>query len=133
MRVRDVVLADDDLRVDAGVVDVAEHFDDVADRPACGGRPAANLDDHHVVRLGRQAASRRDVDVRPDAAVEGNDVGKTARVRFETADDGVLRALDDANDAPLETLRRLAFDAHRHTVAVHGFGEVGRGNVDVFP
>ena len=32
--VGDAVLADDDLVVDAGLVDVAEHFDDAAERAA---------------------------------------------------------------------------------------------------
>ena len=53
VRVRDVELADDDLRVDAGLVDVAEHFDDASDRTAGGGRPPRDLDEHHVSRLGR--------------------------------------------------------------------------------
>ena len=34
--VGDAVLADDDLGVDAGLVDVAEHFDDAAERAARG-------------------------------------------------------------------------------------------------
>src|SRR6185295_11406991 len=46
-----VELANDDLRVNAGLVDAAEHFDHAADRPARRARPAGDLDDHHVARL----------------------------------------------------------------------------------
>ena len=41
MRVRNVELADDDLRVDAGLVDAPEHFDDAPDRAARGASASA--------------------------------------------------------------------------------------------
>ena len=41
VRVRDVVLADDDLRVDTRLVDVAEHFDDAPERDR--GWPSASV------------------------------------------------------------------------------------------
>src|SRR5437773_9461725 len=129
MRVLDVVLADDDLRLDARLVDVAEHFNDLADGTTCGRRPPRDLHHHHVVRFGRQRPSGRHVDIRFDAAIERNDVGKTARICFEAADDRVLRALDDANDAPFETFGGFALDADRDAVTVHRFGPTCGGDV----
>ena len=66
-------LADDDLGVDARRVDVAEHFLDAAKRTAAGRRPARDLDQDHVRRLGLAAIVRRNLDVHDHPPVERDD------------------------------------------------------------
>ena len=102
VRVRDVELADDDLRVDAGLVDAAEHFDDASDRTARRGRPARDLDDHHLARLGRRPLPRRHVHVGQHATVERHDVAEAGGVDLEAADDAALAALENLDDAAFE-------------------------------
>src|SRR5690349_7261036 len=48
-------------------------------------------------------------------------------------DDRLLTALENADDAPLESLLRLSLDARHHAIAVHRLGEIGRGDVDILP
>ena len=48
MRIGNAVLPDDDFRVDARRVDVAEHLGDAADRAARGGRPPGQLHRDHL-------------------------------------------------------------------------------------
>ena len=61
---------DDDLVVDTGLVDVAEHFVDPAERSARRGRPSGDLDDDHVAGLRVQVLIRRDLDVHDQPPVE---------------------------------------------------------------
>jgi hypothetical protein len=93
------------------------------------------LNDNHVVRFGGAALSGWHMNVRCYPPVKRDHIRKPRRVRFKTADHGVVRTLDDADDAPFEAARRLALDAHEHTIAVHRFSKV-RGcdvNVSSFP
>ena len=101
VRVGDAVLANDDLRVDAGLVDPAEHFDHASDRPARRRRPPRDLDEHHLAGFGRRRLPGRHMDVGQHAAVERHDVAETRLVHLESADDGRLAALEDADDASL--------------------------------
>ena len=74
---------------------------------------------------------RRHLDVGQHAAVERHDVAETGIVDLEAADDGLLAALEDADDASLEPLLGLALDARHDAVAVHRLGQVRRRDVDV--
>src|SRR5262245_54135020 len=134
VRVRDVVFANDDLCVNAWLVDLAEHLDDPTNRTAGRRRPTGDLNNNHVVWFGSPALSGRHVNVRGYPAVKRDHVREICRVRFETADDGVVRALDDADNAPFEAAWRLTLDANEHTIAVHRFREIrgGDGNVPSF-
>ena len=76
MRIWNVVLANDDLRVDAWLLDTSEHFDDAADWPARRRRPACDFDEHHVTGLGRGPLARGEVDVGQDTAIERDDVAE---------------------------------------------------------
>ena len=128
------MLANNDLRVDAGLIDVAQHLDDVTDGAAGGGGPAGNFHDHHVARLRRRRSARGDLHLRRHAAIEGNhvtDAGRTGRISLEATDDRAVSALDDADDASFGPALGLALDSHEDAIAVHRFGEIGSGNVDV--
>ena len=70
------MLADDDLRVDAGLFDPPEHLDDAADRPARGVGHRVISTMHHLARLGGARLARRHVDVREDTAIERHDVAE---------------------------------------------------------
>ena len=78
MRVRDVELADDDLRVDAWLVDVPEHLDHPPDRTARGGRPARDLDEHHLAGFRGRRLAGRHVHVGQHPAIERHDVAEAA-------------------------------------------------------
>ena len=132
MRVGDAVLADDDLGVDAGRVDVAEHLGDAADGAARRRRPARQLDDDHLA--GRRAAflPRRDDDVHQHAAIERHDVAHAAVVAVVAADERLVGALENADDAAFGPAAVLdALDAHDDAVAVHRFVQMRAGDVDV--
>ena len=111
VRVVDPVLADDDLEVDAGRVDVAEHLDDAAGGAARRRRPARDRDRHHLARLGALGLGRLDLDVDQDLLVERHDVAEARGVEDVAADDlrrGPLEHLDDAALAPRRRRPRVA-------------------------
>src|SRR4030095_128952 len=91
VRVRDVVFANDDLRVYPGLVDVAEHLDNPANRAAGSRWPAGGLNGKHIVRFRSAALSGWDMNVCGYAAIKRHRIRKSRSVRFETADDGVVR------------------------------------------
>ena len=132
VHVRDAVLADDDLGVDPLLVDVAEHLDDLADRPARRGGPRRDFNDDHLARLGRSPLARRHMHIGHDAAIERLHEAETRVVDVEAADDRRIAALENADDAPFEpVLRRPALDAREHAIAVHRFLDVGGRDVHV--
>ena len=75
-----VMLADDQPRVHAGRVDVAEHLADAPDRAAGGGRPAGQLDGHHVAGRGGRRLAGRDVHVHDEPPIEREHVGEPGLV-----------------------------------------------------
>ncbi len=131
VRVGNAVLADDDLDIDAGRVDVAEHFDDAADRIAGGGRPANDFGGDHVARLRAVRIAAGHLDVEHDAAIERRDEAEAAGVDHVAADHGRGAALEDADDAPFGAAVAAALDAHDDAVAVHRFVQIRAGDVDV--
>ena len=68
--VGDAVLADDDLGVDPLLVDVAEHFRDLPDRPARRRGPRGDCHHDHLPRLGLAPLTGRHVHIGHDAAIE---------------------------------------------------------------
>src|SRR5688500_12467587 len=131
MRVGYVELADDDLGVDAWLVDVAKHFRDAAYRTPRRRRPARDLHDDHLARFRREPLPRRHVHVGEHAPVEWHDITQPFVVHFETSDQAFLAALEDADNAPFEAFRRLPLDARDDAIPVHGFAEIRCGDVDV--
>ena len=85
MNVRDAVLADDDLGVDPLLVDVAEHLDDLANRPARRGGPRRDFNDDHLAGLGRSPLTRRHMHIGHDAAIERLHEPETRVVHVEAA------------------------------------------------
>src|SRR5439155_25154119 len=125
-------LSDDDFRVDAGRVDVAEHVGDAADGAARRGRPARELDDHHLP--GRRAAllPRRHDDVHQHAPIKRRDMPHAAVVAVIAADERAVPALEDTDDPSLRAPAVLdALDADDDTVAVHRLVEMWIGDVDI--
>ena len=125
VRIGNPVLPDDDFRVDARRIDVAEHFGDAADGAARGRRPPGQFHRHHVARRRAAFLARRDDDVHQHAAVERHDVAHAVFVAIVAADERLVAALEDPDDAPFRTPVVLdALDAHDDTVAVHRFVEM---------
>ena len=125
VRVGNAVLADDDLGVDAGRVDVAEHLGDAADRAARRGRPARQLDGHHLARRRAAFLPRRHEDVHQHAPIERHDVAHAVVVAVVAADERRVGALEDADDAPFGAAAVLdPLDADDDAVAVHRLVEV---------
>jgi hypothetical protein len=65
------------------------------------------------------------------ALVERDDVRAEAAVGLEAADDVLLGALEDADDAALRPLGRVALDPGHHAIAVQRLLHVDGGDVDV--
>ena len=132
MRVGNAVLADDDFGVDAGCIDVAEHLGDAPDGSARGGRPPCQLDHHHLAGRGAALLAGWDEDVHQDAPIERHDVPHAALVAVVAADDPLVAALEDADDASFGASAFLdSLDPHHHPIAVHRLVQVRSGDVDV--
>ena len=67
----------------------------------------------------------------PHAAVEGHHVTPEAAVLLVAADDALVGALEDADDAALGALGPAAFDARDDPVSVEGLADVRGGDEDV--
>ena len=127
-----LVLADDQPRVHAGRVDIAEHRGDAADRVARGRGPARDLDLHHLAGHGGRGFRARHMDIHHQPPVEWNDVRQTGIIDVVAAGEALGCALEDTYDAPLAAIRRApALDARHDPVAVHRLVQVGAGNVEV--
>ena len=122
---------DDDLVVDAGLVDVAEHFGDPAERPARRGRPSGDLDDDHVAGLRVQVLVRRDLDVHDQPPVERHHEADAHAVQVEPADDRLGAAFEHAHDSPLGAVAADPLDTRDDAVAVHRLVQVAAGDVEV--
>ena len=132
MRVGNAVLPDDDLGVDAGRIDVAEHLGHAADRAARAGRPAGELHHDHLPRGGAALLAGRNEDVHQHAPVERHDIPHAAVIAVVAADDPVAAALQNADDAPFRPSALLdALDPDHHPITVHGFVQVRTGDVDI--
>ncbi len=146
--VRQVMLADDDLDIDAEIVGVAQDFDHAAHRRRASLGVFEQFDiDHHAVQFGdafhfgrghadavvrgsgggRKLHAVGNIDPLLDAAVGGHHVAAAA-ADFEFADHGGVGALQHLDDFAIGAAAGLdAGDADDHAVAVHGlFGGLGR-------
>ena len=89
------VFPDDDFVVDAWLVDVAEHFGDPAERTASGGRPAGDLDDHHVAGVRVQRSSDGIWTSMMSRRSNGTTKPMPDAVQVEPPDDRLGAALED--------------------------------------
>ena len=88
--------------------------------PRVERRPARQLDGHHLAGLTRRLPARRNDDVHQHAAIEGHDVAHAALVAVVAADEPLVAALEDADDAALGAAAVLdPLDPHDDAVAVH--------------
>src|SRR5262245_24545605 len=132
MLVGDAVLANDDLCVDAGVVDVAKNFGDTPAGASSRCWPARQLDAHHFSWRGAAFLTSGYDNVHENAPIEWNDVAHPVFVAVVPTDDPGVAPLEDADDTAFDAPARLdAFDSGNHTVGVHRFVEVLAGDVGV--
>ncbi len=113
-----VVLAQRDLDLHAGVGVVAQHLDDAPDRLGELGGLLDQLDGDDLARLGLLAPARGDQDVLRQAAVLGHDDHHAVLVD-DTTDDAGVGALEHLDQLALGTAAAVrAGDAHHDAVAV---------------
>ena len=129
--VGDAELADDDLGVDTGLLDVAEDLEDAAEGAARRRRPARDLGHDHVPGLRVLALLVGDHHVHDQAAVERDEIPCAGVVDFEAADNRLGPALEDADDPSFGPVLPPLFDPRDHTVAVHRLVQVGAGDENV--
>ena len=129
--VRHAVLAHRDLDLHARVVHLAQHLLHAADGLAVQRRRLGQLDDDHLPGPGGADGALGNHHVLAEALVLGRHQPQAAFVQ-QAADDGLRRALDDLEHAPLGAAAPVqAHHAHAHAVAVqHRPHLVGR-QVDV--
>jgi hypothetical protein len=132
VRIGNLVLVNDDLGIDAGVIRVAQHLGDAADWTASGGRPLGDLDDHHVVLLSVARLASRDPDVGRHPFVEGHDPRQPGGLEIEPAHDRRGSALQHLENAPLgPAVGPLPLHSNDDAIAVHGAAELVGGHDDV--
>ena len=129
--VRQSVLPDDDLVVDARLVDVTKHLEDPAERAARGRRPSGDLDDDHVAGLRVLALPLRYEHIDDEPPVEGHQKAHSRFVDVESADDRRGTALEDAEDPALGAIVAGTLDTRHDAVAVHGLIQVAAGDENV--
>ena len=130
-RVGQAVLGDDDLEVDTGVGEVAQHLGDPPHGVAGGGGRPRHVRRDHLARDGAAFLAGRDEELVQHAAVERHHVAAEAPVDLVAAHDALVGALEDADDAALGPLGGAALDAGHDAVAVEGLAEVRRRHVEV--
>ena len=129
--VRQIVLAQRDLDLHAGVRVPAEHFDHARDRLALRRRLLHDLDDDDVARLRLSASVVRHQQVLVDAAVLRDDESDAALV-VEPADDGDVGARQDVDDLALGPAAPVgAGAARRDAVAVEDLVHLGRAEEEI--
>src|SRR5262245_22529352 len=132
MGVRNTVLANDDLGIDTGRVDVAEHVRDATDRAARRRRPACQLDADHLARRRAAFLPGWHENVHQDASIERHHEPHAVAVAVVASHEPAVAALQNADDAPLDAAALFdALDARDDAIAVHCFAEMWRGDVDI--
>ena len=127
----DAVLSQDDLGVDSGLVDAAEHLDHPSERTARGGRPLGDFDRHHVARRRVLALAGGNLDVHDQPAVERHDEAPARFVDVEPADRIAGAAFEDPDDPAFGAAVGNPLDPGDDAVAVHRLIEVAAGDEDV--
>ncbi len=129
--VRHLVLAHRDLDLHAGIVDLAEHLGDAADRLRVHRRRLHQLDRDDLAGLRVGDAVLRHDDVLAVALVLGREQPDAALVQ-QPADDRRLPALEDLEDPAFgPALLVVADDAHANAVAVQHALHLLRGEEDL--
>ena len=109
------------------LVDVAEHFDDLADRAAGRRRPRGDFHDDHLARLGFRRLPGRNMHVGHDASVERL---HEPRPESSTSKRPTIVELPRSRMRMMRpstpVLGRPALDAREHAVAMHRFLDVAR-------
>ena len=130
--VHDAVLAQDDLDVHAGRVDRSEHLGHPSHRPPRRGRPAGDLDHHHLARRRAARLALRHLHVHDHPPVERHHEAEAGPVHVVATDGLLRRALEDPHDAALGPVAGLhPLDARDDAIAVHGLVEVRPLDEDV--
>jgi hypothetical protein len=129
--VRQTEAADRHLRFDAGLIGLAEHFDDCSERLGEGGRRIGDGgDDELAVRRAGGLPGRDDDPVR-DARVVGHDETEPA-LRPVASGDIVVVALEDLDEHAFRTPAPvLPAHANGGAVAVHQHTHLARRQIDV--
>jgi len=116
--VRHAVFAHGDFDFHAGVVDVAEHFDDAPQRLRMAARKVRQLDHHHLPDL-RLLRVLRDQDVVADALLFGRDDQRAVLVQ-QAADHALVRAVGHLDDMAFGTPAPvITDDTRQHAIVVH--------------
>jgi hypothetical protein len=116
----ELVLGQDDLEVDTGLIHPAEALDHFARGRTIGGGGAGDLQDDHVAGLDLEGVGRGlSLDVLEEAAVERNHVGMAAG-DFVAADHALDRVLHHLHHFARESLFAATRDPRQHGVAVGG-------------
>jgi hypothetical protein len=130
--VGNAVFAKNDFGVNARVVDVAEHLDDAAGRPARRCRPARHLHGDHLSRFGVAGLIARDDDVRRQPFVERRDEPQSRRIDLVPPDDRDRRSLEHLDDAAFSAaVFTIALDAHHDAIAVQRLLHVVRRDENI--
>ena len=130
--VGNAVLAEDDLGVDAGVVDVAENFGDAAGRAARRRRPARDRDRHHLARLGAHRLVAGNLHLGGQPLVERHHERQAGVIEIEAADDAARRALEHLNDLPFgAAILAIPLNANDDAIAVQRLLQVVRGHDNI--
>ncbi len=129
--VGDAELADDDLGVDTGLLDIAEDLEHASLRAASGRRPAGDLRDDHVRWLRVVPLLVGDHHVHDQPPVERDEIPRPRVIDIEAADDRLRSALEDADDPSLRPILAALLDAGDDAVAVHGLVQVRPRDEDV--
>src|SRR4029453_262379 len=132
MNVGNAVFPDDDFRINAGRVDVPQHFGDAPDGAARRCGPTRELDAHPLAGGGAALPPGGNDDVHHHTPVERHDEAHSAFPAVVAAHDQLVGALESPDDASLCSAAVFdALDAHDDAIALHGFVEVSAGDVDV--
>ncbi|CAJ7112911.1 Uncharacterised protein [Burkholderia pseudomallei] len=122
--VRHAVLAHRDLDLHAGIVDIAEHLADAAERLRMTAREIGELDDDDLPDL-RLLRVLRDEDVVTDPLVLGRDDERAVLVQ-EAPDHALVRPLGHLDDVPFRPAAPIvADDPRQHAVVVHDLLHLG--------
>ncbi|KCB33243.1 hypothetical protein L543_1089 [Bordetella hinzii L60] len=125
-----IELAHRDFDFHAGIVDLAQHFEHLAQRLGMTGRLLDDLDRHHLPMLGAVGVARRNQDVVLDALVFGHHDGQPMLVQ-ETPHEFVGAPLDHLDDGALGLAPVLARGLDQHAVAVQHLEHLARRQEDV--
>src|SRR5574341_1938794 len=106
MRLRDSKLPNDDGRVHAGLVDIAENFDDPAHGPSGCSWPARQDNGHHLARSRPTCFACGDMHVFQNAPIEWDDKSQPGLIQVIAPDQRLITPFEDFDDATFRTIPR---------------------------